>query len=268
METKTTESYLLTPTQSLSQSSTNHPEDHHPEEDLHPDSDASLLRKHRDEEDDHDGEDEQLRNITSPRILGGLMAFMSQTLLLPGSSQAQETSPYGALAAPGPTGSGDIDEEEEEADEDRSLRGRRKGKISDMRHVDSIRPTRSVGTLRSPNDVGSTRCIGTLRSLAGSASVSRRRTRKSEPAPENIYASGTGLPTGDGAKVFEGLAPTLSTEDLGTEEAEEEEDGDEESLFVDGEDSEADDEDPPDNSPLVHSSSGICALPQEMVSGY
>lgn len=240
---QSTESYLLTPTHLWSEDTANHPE-----EEVGPDSDAALLRKHRDGEDDDDGENEHLPNINGPNILRRLITFMSQTPLLPGSSNAPETS-YGALPANGPTVSGDIDEEED--DEDTCRRGQWKGKSSTLRDVDTVMPTRSMGTLRSQNGVRSTRSMGTLRSPTGSVSISRRRTRRSEPAPENIYASGTGLPTGDGAKLFEGLAPTMSTEHLSIEE-EDEQYGDEEAVLIDGEESESDDEDPPDNSPLVH----------------
>lgn len=262
---ESTDSYLLTPTRLPSKASANYPE-----EDLYPDSDASLLGKHHDEDDDDHGEDKHDSNISSPNILLRLITFMSQTPLLPGSSQAPEISSYGALPAHGPTGSGGIEEEEEEEeDEDNEIsrRGRRKGKSTDLRYVDTIRPTRSMGTLRSQNRVRSTRSFGTLRSQNGSESVSRRRTRRSEPAPENIYASGAGLPTGDGTKLFEGLAPTMSTEHLDIEEGDED-DGDEEAIVVDGEESEDDDEDPPDNSPLVHCLFEICALPCVRASGY
>ena len=257
---ESTESYILAPIYLRPETSVDSLE-----EDLDPDSDASLLRKHREEEGVDDGEDEHLDNTTSPNILRRLITFMSQTPLLPGSSQAQETS-YGALPAYGPTGSGNIDEEEEGEDDTGASRiGRRKGKSSDSRRVDTVRPTRSMGTLRSQNGVRGTRSMGTLRSQTGSGSGSRRRTRRSEPAPENIYASGTGLPSGDGAKLFEGLAPTMSTEDLGIGE-EEEEDGDEEDVLVDGEESGDDDEDPPDNSPLVLRLFNDCALPDERVT--
>lgn len=232
------------------------------EEDLDPDSDASLLRKHREEEDVDDAEEEHRDNTTSPSILGRLISFMPQTPLLPGSSQAQETSSYGALPPCGPTGSGNIDKEEEDDDDTGASRiGRRKGKSSGSRRVGTMRPTRSMGTLRSQNGVRGTRSMGTLRSQAGSGSGSRRRTRRSEPAPENIYASGIGLPSGDGAKLFEGLAPTMSTEDLGIGDEEEEEGDGEEDVLVDGEEGGDDDEDPLDNSPLVLRWFNDCALP-------
>lgn len=241
---QSTESYLLIPTHLWSEDTVNHPE-----EEVDPDSDAALLRTHRDEEDGDDGENKHLPNINGPNILRRLINFMSRAPLLPGSSQAPETS-YGSLPARRPVGNSDIDEEDEEDDEV-IPRGRRKGKSSDLRHVDTISPTKSMGSLRSQNGVGSKRSMGTLRSQTGSVSISRRRTRRSEPAPENIYASGTGLPTGDGAKLFEGLAPTMSTEHLSVEE-EGQPSGDEEAMLVEGEESEVDDEDPPDNSPLVH----------------
>lgn len=252
------ESYLLLPTHLWSEDTANRPE-----EEVDPESDAALLRKRRDEEDDDDGENQHFPIIKRSNILRRLITFMSQVPLLPGSSQAPEIF-YGALSANGPTGSTDIDEEEEE-DNEVSRKGRRKGKSSDGRHVDTVRPTRSMGTLQSHYGVRSTRSMGTLRSQTGSVSISRRHTRRSEPAPGNIYASGTGLPTGDGAKLFEGLAPTMSTEHLDIEE-EDEEGADEEAVLVDGEESGDDDEDPSDNSPLVHCSFDLCALSHERVS--
>ena len=249
-EDDSTESYLLTPTQSRSQSSANYLE-----EDVNPDSDASLLQKHRDvEDDDGDGEDELTNTIGSPNILRRFINFMSQTPLLPGSSQAQETASYGALPAHGPTRAGDIDEEEvdeEEEDDDIRRRDRRKGKSNALRHVDTNESTKSMGPLGSQDGIRSMRSVGTLGSQTGSVSVSRRRTRRSEPAPDNIYASGTGLPVGDGAKLFEGLAPTMSAERLDIEE-EGEEEQDEEASRIEEDDSDVDDEDPPDNSPSVH----------------
>ena len=259
-EVDSTESYLLTPTHSQSQSSANYPEDH-----VHPDADASLLRKHRDvEDDDGDGEDEFTNPIGSPNILRRFSTFMSQTPLLPGSSQAQETTSYGAVPAYGPTRAGDIDEEEddeEEEEEDDNImrRGRRKGKSNVLRHMNTSESTKSMGPLGSQDGIRSTKSVGTLRSQTGSVSVSRRRTRRSEPAPDNIYASGTGLPVGDGAKLFEGLAPTMSAEHLDIEE-EGEEEQDEEASRVEENDSDVDDEDPPDNSPLVHHLFHILAI--------
>ncbi|KAA6412874.1 MAG: OPT family small oligopeptide transporter [Lasallia pustulata] len=192
---------------------------------------------------------------------------MPQTPLLPGSSQAQETSSYGALPPCGPTGSGNIDKEEEDDDDTGASRiGRRKGKSSGSRRVGTMRPTRSMGTLRSQNGVRGTRSMGTLRSQAGSGSGSRRRTRRSEPAPENIYASGIGLPSGDGAKLFEGLAPTMSTEDLGIGDEEEEEGDGEEDVLVDGEEGGDDDEDPLDNSPYPQVRASVSATDNASLS--
>ena len=111
------------------------------EEDIHPDSDASLLRKHFD--DDNDGEDKNPSEKSPPDFLNSLPAFMSRTPLLSRSQKSRGIGPYVSRSSGSLTG--EVDELEPQScgtDHVRS-KDRRKGKTPTWGAADSPDPESS-----------------------------------------------------------------------------------------------------------------------------
>lgn len=201
------------------------------DEDINPDSDASLLRKHFAQVDHSDDSSPS----TLPAVLGLLqrfVSFMSRTPLLLRSSPALGTGSYGALPVHDlHLSSTDISEVEEDDVDDVRRRKRRKRKGRSLRQV---RTDTSSHSRWSPER-------GTGRLSAGRALLrgSRRNTDPTITTPLSFAAE-------NGGGVFAGVVPQAgntkpseqSTEDEDNQDGSE---GDGWSV-----------EDPPDNSPLVY----------------
>ena len=80
------------------------------EEDVHPDSDASLLRKHLD--DDRDGQNDTPSDESPPLYLKRLPAFMSRMPLLSQLQKSRRTEPDATHPSGGLTDGGDVSEPE------------------------------------------------------------------------------------------------------------------------------------------------------------
>ena len=195
-------------------------EDEDDEEDVHPDSDAALLRRHqagRDESDD--GYDVESSNRSN--LLTRFIAFMSRTPLLLRSSPAQGTGSYGAVPV------FDV-EQHHRARAGTSLTG--KGKAA------ARRSSGIQGSLEGDD-------LTLQRSSTASSRGSRRR-RSSEVSDvavgidsKSSFATGSGLPGS-------GVLTPLKSEEHSEEDVLGDEDEDELA-------SDLDEENPPDNSPLV-----------------
>ena len=110
-----------------------------PEEDLHPDSDASLLRKHYSHEDeDFDGENTN----PIPSFLQRVVALMSQTPLLQKSSNPQDAD-YGSLPHHDLNISADVSDTGEEDFDDVRRRDKRERKSSALPYTDSVQSSSS-----------------------------------------------------------------------------------------------------------------------------
>lgn len=194
------------------------------DEDINPDSDASLLRKHFTSNNESHGS--LIRTETPVGPFQRLISFMSRTPLLLRSSPAQGTGSYGALPVHDLSFSTDGSEIDEEDVDDIRRRDRRKGKGSALRQVVTNESSRSRHIRRSSN---------------GSTTTRRARRRQSEPAVGPTLPVAHTLPTEVGGKLFENiLLDTNSAES--TSGMIEDTDSDDDGWSVD---------DSPDNSPLV-----------------
>ena len=196
------------------------------EEDINPDSDASLLRRHRSfDEGESDGEIENTVNGQGP--FKRFLAFMSQSPLLRGSSSAQPTTSYGALPKRGPRSTKVMSQSVDLENEDDKI----KGKSSALRPVAS-----------SPS-------LGSKRRRDGSGSHSRTRFRRASLRSSSpMLIAEPGHPAGQGGHLGGGL-PLATSED----EDEDEDYIEEEAISID------EDEDPLDNSPYPQVRASVAA---------
>lgn len=162
--------------------------------DIYPDTDAALLRKHRQcEEEELDYESE----IHAPGTLRQLVDFMSRAPLLQGASGSDGPTSYGALrnhgSEPSPQAfqSGDFDDDAD----DIQKRDKRKGKSAALR------------SLASFANFGSRRITGE------SASHSRNRFRRASLRGSSpMLVAEPGHPAGQGGH-FGGGLPVATSED-------------------------------------------------------
>jgi len=209
------------------------------DEDINPDSDASLLRKHFTS--NNESHDSLPRTETPVGPFQRFISFMSRTPLLLRSSPAQGTCSYGALPVHDLSSSTDGSEIDKEDVDDIRRRDRRKGKGSALRQVVT-------------NDSSRSRHVG--RSSNGSTATRRARRRQSEPGVggPTLPVAHT-VPTEVGGKLFENIFPDTNSAESASGMIEDT-DSDDDGWSV---------EDPPDNSPLVQFSlvvsSGLKGIP-------
>ena len=203
-------------------------QDDESEEDINPDSDATLLRKHR-SFDEAESNDEIENTVNGQGLFKRFLAFMSQSPLLRGSSSAQSTTSYGAIPKRGPRSTKAKSQSIDPEDED----DKRKGKSSALRPVQSF-----------PS-------IGSMWSRDGSGSHSRTRFRRASLRGSSpMLIAEPGHPAGQGGNLGGGL-PLATSED--EDEDEDDEDIEEEAISID------EDEDPLDNSPYPQVRASVAA---------
>jgi hypothetical protein len=190
-------------------------------DDLHPESDASLLRKHHDFDDESDHDFDDLNTPKTSNIFSRIVAIMSKAPLLLRSSLAQGTGSYGALPVQ------EHDSDIEDTNDDVRRRDKRKA---------------STDLSRTSTHSGISR---TARARRGSASASRsfgRRIRRTSSNASDIgmgpdsklsFATGSAHPE----RVF--LAGVIGSPSGSTSEEE----------VIDSDGSTGPEEDPADNSP-------------------
>ena len=197
-------------------------QDDESEEDVNPDSDAALLRRHR--SDDEGESDNKIQNkVTRQGLLKRFLAFMSQAPLLRGSSASQATTSYGALPRRGP-GSTQAMPQSDISDEDGE---NIKGKHSTVRSEASF-----------PD-------IGSNRRRDGRESHSRTRSRRASlQGSSPILIAEPSHPAGQGGHLG-GDLPIATSEDEDVTE--------EEAISI------AEDDEPPDNSPYAQVRASVAA---------
>ena len=194
-------------------------------DDVHPDSDASLLRRHRSYDDCEDEEEDEIKStVTNQSLIQRFLSFMSRSPLLGGSTSAQGTASYGVIPELSPRTI------EQTSRPDASRHGNNKQKAKDR----AIRPTASFASFGN-------------RRRGESASHSRTRLRRSSMrASSPMLVAEPGHPAGLGGQVG-GVLPIATSED--------EEEIDEEAISTDGLDA----NDPPDNSPYAQVRASVAA---------
>lgn len=197
------------------------------EEDIFPDTDASLLRRHQaGDEEEWAHEDKK----SDPGFLQRVIAFMSRSPLIEGSKAARSSTVYGALPNQVPNSSPDVLQTHgsDISDDDVQRRGKRRGKST------AIRPTASFAS------------FGSRRRRDGSASHSRNRFRRASLRSSSpMLIAEPGHPAGQGGHIGGGI-PLATSED---------EDEDEEVNSTD----EDDVLNPPDNSPYPQVRASVAA---------
>jgi len=201
------------------------------EDDIYPDTDASLLRKHHRE--DEDGESEAGR-LNRPGLIARLVAFMSLTPLLGGKLSPINPAKYGTLTNQASESSTNVLQSEELADieDDVRKRDKRKGNSTTIRSAASFS---SFGSRRRRDD-------------SGSRSRTRLRRASLRSASPMLIAK-PGHPAGLGGHVGSGLSMASSE--------------DEEEAISIGKD---DDLDPPDNSPYPQVRASVAATDDTSLS--
>ena len=193
--------------------------------DIHSDSDASLLRRHRSYDDGEDEVEDDIKStVTNQSIIKRFLSFMSRSPLLGGSTSAQGTASYGALPELSPGTS----QQTSQSDAWRYGNNQQNDKHR------AIRPTASFASFGN-------------RRRRESASHSRTRLRRSSMrASSPMLVAEPGHPAGLGGQVG-GVLPLATSED--------EEEVDEEAISTD----EVDANDPPDNSPYAQVRASVAA---------
>ena len=195
------------------------------DEDLDPDSDAAFLRKHRSTDPDSAHPKDK---VAEPGLFQRLVAFMSQSPLLKGSSSVKDVASYGALHNPSPRPQSEDWSFIE--DDDILKRGKRKDKSGALRSAASFA---SFGSRRRRHD---------------SASHSRSRVRRASLRGSSpMLIAEPGHPAGQGGHLGSGLPFAASNED------EDEDDG----VISINEDEDV--LDPPDNSPYPQVRASVSA---------
>lgn len=200
------------------------------DEDINPDSDASLLRGHF--ASSNESHDSLPRTTTSVGPLQRLISFMSRTPLFLRSSPAQGTGSYGALPIHSLNLSTDGSEIDEEDTDDIRRRDRRKGKGNTLRQVKTNGSSRSGRVDPSSN---------------GSTATRKTRRRQSEPGVDPALPVVHTVPIDIGGKLFENIIPGTNGTDSVSRKS-----GEDVETHTDSEDDTWSVEDPPDNSPLVN----------------
>ena len=193
-------------------------------DDIHPDSNASLLRRHRSYDEGEDEEGGEIKSkVTNQSVIKQFLSFMSRSPLLGGSTSAQGTASYGVIPELSPRTS-------QQTSSDTWRYGNNKQKAKDH----AIRPTASFASFGN-------------RRRRESASHSRTRLRRSSMrASSPMLVAEPGHPAGLGGQLC-GALPLTTSED--------EEEVDEEATSTD----EVDGNDPPDNSPYAQVRASVAA---------
>lgn len=119
------------------------------EEDVHPDSDASFLRKHLDDDNDDGNESSLDKSLLS--ILKSPIAFMSRTPLLSRSEHSQGIGPYSTQSSGSLITEEDDSEPEPYGTDHVRSRDRRKGKTRTWLAADSPSPeSREASGIEAP----------------------------------------------------------------------------------------------------------------------
>ena len=204
------------------------------DEDIIPDFDASLLRKHFGNNNDRH---ESLPRSDTPSVLfQHIISFMSRTRLLLRSSPAQGTgSSYGALPVDGLSFSTDAVEVDEEEIDDKRRRDRRKGKWSGLRQVETNTSSRSRRSGKSDS---------------GSIPTRRSQHYQSMLDADSTFTTATTTPAADGGKLLESIIPDASSAESALKDIE-----DDDAAHTDSDDEGWSAEDAVDNSPSVKSNS-------------
>ena len=212
------------------------------EDEINPDSDAALLRRHREIEDEDDASNSLPGTLSV--VLNQFLAFMSQTPLMSRVSSGSRTAIYDTINF-NPSGgaedwSNDSDAALNDVDDvdDVRRRDRRKAKVT------ALRP---AGT--SPHRASDL-------SRADSSVSRRRRISRISRASMSSLSGGIAVTAGDGGKCFESLAPGGF----------ESEDPDENAIEEDPVASIWGDEDPPDNSPYPQVRASVSAIDNTSLS--
>ena len=151
------------------------------EEDIHPDSDSAFLRRHRLSH-ESDSESDIDEYGTKPGIISRVIAFMSRSTLLGGSSSANASTAYGALSGSG------------KSDEDIRERDKRKAKSSALR-------------TRLSNESPNTR--RRRQSYSVTSSPSRNHRLQNRTSSPSLIAE-PGHPAGQGGHLGGGLPSEVS----------------------------------------------------------
>ena len=204
------------------------------DEDINPDSDASLLWRHfASSNKSHD-------SLPDTEIPAGLfqrfISLMSRTPLLLRSSPAQGTGSYGALPVHDLSFSTDASEVDEGEVDDLRRRDRRKGKGSALRQVVTNNSLRSRHGVRASN---------------GSTATQAARRRQSKSGVNPTLPGAHMVPTEIGGTPYEDTSPGTNSGESVSGKSEEDVGSD-----TDSNDDGWSVEDPPDNSPLVKSLPG------------
>lgn len=194
-------------------------------DDIHPDSDASLLRRHRSYDDGEDEVEDDIKStVTNQSIIKRFLSFMSRSPLLGGSTSAQGTASYGALPELSP-GTSQLTSQSD---------AWKYGNNQQNAKSRTIRPTASFASFGN-------------RRRRESASHSRTRLRRSSMrASSPLLVAESGHPAGLGGQVG-GILPLATSED--------EEEVDEEAISTD----ELNANDPLDNSPYAQVRASVAA---------
>ena len=200
---------------------------HEFDQDIHPDSDAAFLRRHR-------SIDRNNFNIGDQVVTSGLfrrfISLMSRSPLLKGSSSVEDAASYGALPNPSPRSQSEDGYADE--DDDVRKRGRRRGKNS---VVGSTASSVSFGSRRHRHE---------------STSQSSNRVRKASiQGPNLMHVFDPSHSASRGAASSDSLPRTT------TSERQDEDEGDE-VVSLDGDE---DVLDPPDNSPYPQVRASVAA---------
>ena len=191
-------------------------------DEVHPDSDASLLRRHRSYDDGEDEEEDEIKSTVINRsFINRFLSFMSRSPLLGGSTSVQGTASYGALPEFSPSTS-----QQSNAWEDGNNRQKDKSR--------AIRPTASFAS------------FGTRRRRESTSHSRTRFRRASMRASSPMLIAEPGHPAGLGGQLG-GVLPLTTSED--------EEEVDEEAISTDG----ADANEPADNSPYAQVRASVAA---------
>ena len=194
-------------------------------DDIHPDSDASLLRRHRSYDDEEDEEEDDIKStVTNRSVIQRFISFMSRSPLLGGSTSAQGTASYGALPELSPRTS----QRTSQSDAWRVGNSKQNAKSR------AIRPTASFAS------------FGTRRRRESTSHSRTRFRRASMRASSPMLIAEPGHPAGLGGQLGGGLPLTTS---------EDEEEVDEEAISID----EVDANDPSDNSPYAQVRASVAA---------
>ncbi len=202
---------------------------HELDEDINPESDTSLLRRHY--ASSNESHDFLPQTGTPIELFQRFVSFMSRTPLLLRSSPAQGTGSYGALPVHDLSFSTDGSEIDEEDFNDIRRRDSRKGKGRKLRQAFS-------------NDSSRSRLV----KISGNGSTATRRTRRrqSELGVDATLSATPTVPAGVEGKLFENIIP--DTNSVGSAPGEGEEDV---GAHTDSDGDGWSVEHPADNSPLV-----------------